>query len=201
MKLLYFFLLLALISCKQNQPKTATNPEPEIPKALEDKKADFSIVSKARYKTDLVDDLYSELLKNNTQLQQIETGIKEIAASKQDSLADFEIFLEKNSSYYADAKGYLSSLKDSVLKNKIEQVLAASNRTLETKTATHKILIEQINRKTIQLADLHTAMKVITTLAVMEKYQREHLPPVKPLQNINAGYTNLIIKTDSLINK
>ncbi len=201
MKLLYYFLFVLLISCNQHQPKTETNPQSEIPKALEGKTNDFSIVSKSRYKNDLIDELYDELLKNDTRLQEIETGVRSINNNKRDSLSDFKAFLEKNTGYYSDANNYLSSLKDSALKKKIEQIISASNQNLETKTTVHKIFIQQIENKTVQLADLHTALKVVTTLAVMEKYQREHLPSIKPIQNTLPGYNQLIIKTDSLIYK
>jgi glutathione peroxidase-family protein len=202
MKLLYSFLFVLLISCNQHPLKTTPNPSPEIPQALEDKKsADFSIVSKSRVQNNLIDELYEELLQNNTQLQEIESGIKDINAHKQDSLSDFETFLEKNTDYYRNASHYMASLRDSSLKKKIEQILVSSNKTLEIKTAVHKSLIQQIENKSLQFADLHTALKIVTTLAVMEKYQQEHLPSVKPIQKILTGYTNLVVKTDSLINQ
>jgi hypothetical protein len=202
MKLLYCFLFLAFISCNQHQQKAIPNPEPEIPKALEDKKGtDFTIVSKSRYRNDLVEELYDELLQKNTQLQGLETEIKKIATSKKDSLEGFETYVEKNTQYYQHANNYLQSLKDTVLRKKIEQILFTSNERLEKNIAGHKAIVQQIENKTTQLSDLHSVLKVVTTLAIMEQYQKQHLPTAKPLQKILMEYTTLVVITDSLINK
>jgi len=152
MKLLLSFFILLLISCSQNKP--APQQQNNVPKALEAKSADFSVVSK-RYDNDIVQSLYAELLKEDKDLSKFEDGIEKTNSDKPDSLEYFHSFVDKNSSYYSSADRYLSSIKDSVLKNRIKQILAESNNRFESGLAQHKNLIQQIETKANQPSDLH----------------------------------------------
>ncbi|MBK8089577.1 MAG: hypothetical protein IPK31_17540 [Chitinophagaceae bacterium] len=198
MKLLLSFFLLLLISCSQNKP--APQQQNNVPKALEEKSAAFSVVSK-RYDNDIVQSLYNELLKEDKDLQKFEDGIEKINSDKPDSLEYFHSFVDKNSSYYSSADRYLSSIKDSVLKNRIKQILAESNTRFESGLTQHKNLIQQIETKENQLADLHFAVKIIKTLPVIEKYQRENRPSLNPIQTINNEFGKLIAQADAMLKK
>lgn len=198
MKQLLSFFLLLLISCSQNKP--APQQQNNVPKALEEKSAAFSVVSK-RYDNDIVQSLYNELLKEDKDLQKFEDGIEKINSDKPDSLEYFHSFVDKNSSYYSSADRYLSSIKDSVLKNRIKQILAESNTRFESGLTQHKNLIQQIETKENQLADLHFAVKIIKTLPVIEKYQRENRPSLNPIQTINNEFGKLITQADALAKK
>ncbi len=198
MKLLLSFSILLLISCSQNKP--APQQRNNVPKALEAKSADFSVVSK-RYDNDIVQSLYDELLKEDKDLSKFEDGIEKTNSDKPDSLEYFHSFVDKNSSYYSSADRYLSSIKDSVLKNRIKQILAESNTRFESGLTQHKNLIQQIETKENQLADLHFAVKIIKTLPVMEKYQRENRPSLNPIQTINNEFGKLIVQADAMVKK
>lgn len=198
MKLLLSFSILLLISCSQNKP--APQQQNNVPKALEAKSADFSVVSK-RYDNDIVQSLYDELLKEDKDLSKFEDGIEKTNSDKPDSLEYFHSFVDKNSSYYSSADRYLSSIKDSVLKNRIKQILAESNTRFESGLTQHKNLIQQIETKENQLADLHFAVKIIKTLPVMEKYQRENRPSLNPIQTINNEFGKLIVQADAMVKK
>jgi hypothetical protein len=198
MKLLLPFFVLTVISCSEN--KTVPQQQNNVPKALEENKTDFSIVSK-RYDNDMVQNLYDELLKENKNLQKFETGLLKIKSDKIDSLDYFHSFLDKNNSYYSSADRYLSSIKDSVLKNRIKQILDESKNHFESGLAQHKNLIQQIEIKENQLADLHITVKLINTLPVMEKYQRENHPSLNPIQSINNEFNKLLTEADLLSKK
>lgn len=198
MKLLLPFLVFLLISCSQKNPET--QQQNNVPKALEEKKSDFSIVSK-RYHNDIVQSLYAELLKEDKDLSKFEDGIEKTYSDKTDSMEYFHSFVDKNTSYYSSAERYLSSIKDSVLKNRIKQILAESNTRFEAGVAQHKNLIHQIETKENQLADLHFAVKIIKTLPVMEKYQRENRPLLNPIQTINNEFGKLIAQADAMVKK
>lgn len=55
----------------------------------------------------------------------------------------------------------------------------------------HKSILNSIKTKNITLTDLHTALKIIRTLPVIDKYQKNNLPATQPLQ----GYLNEVDKT------
>lgn len=198
MKLLLSFFILFLISCSQKGPQT--QQQNNVPKALEEKRYDFSVVSK-RYDNDIVQSLYAELLKEDKDLSKFEDGIEKTNFNKPDSLEYFHSFVDKNTSYYSSADRYLSSIKDSVLKNRIKQILAESNTRFESGVAQHKNLVQQIETKENQLADLHFAVKIIKTLPVMEKYQRENRPSLNPIQTINIEFGKLIAQADAMLKK
>ena len=187
MKLLLPFIILLLISCSQKNPQT--QQQNNVPKALEENKVDFSVVSK-RYDNDIVQSLYAEFLKEDKDLSKFEDGIEKNNSDKPDSLEYFHSFVDKNTSYYSSADRYLSSIKDSVLKNRIKQILTESNNRFESGLAQHNNLIQQIEIKENQLSDLHFAVKIIKTLPVMERYQRENRPSLNPIQTINNEFGN-----------
>lgn len=198
MKLLLSFSILLLISCSQNKP--APQQQNNVPKALEEKRADFSVVTK-RYENNIVQSLYDELLKEDKDLQKFEDGIEKINTDKADSLEYFHSFLNKNTGYYSSADSYLSNIKDSVLKNRIKQILTESNTRFVSGVAQHKNLIQQIETNENQLSDLHFAVKIIKTLPVMEKYQRENRPSLNPIQTINKEFGKLIAQADAMLKK
>ncbi len=198
MKLLLSFCFLLLISCSQNKP--APQQQNNVPKALEEKSVDFSVVSK-RYDNDIVQSLYNELLKEDKDLSKFEDGIGKINSDKADSLEYFHSFQSKNTSYYNSADRYLANIKDSVLKYRIKQILAESNSRFEAAVVQHKNLIQEIETKENHLADLHFAVKIIKTLPVMEKYQRENRPSLNPIQTINNEFGKLIAQADVMVKK
>lgn len=198
MKLLLSFFILLLISCSQKNPQT--QQQNNVPKALVEKKADFSVVSK-RYDNNIVQSLYAELLKEDKDLSKFEDGIEKTNSAKPDSLEYFHSFLNKNTDYYSSADSYLSNIKDSVLKNRIKQILTESNTRFDASVAQHKNLLQQIETKENQLSDLHFAIKIIKTLPVMEKYQRENRPSLNPIQTINNEFGKLIAQADALAKK
>ncbi len=198
MKLLLPLFILLLTSCAQNKPEP--QQQNNVPKALQEKKVDFSVVTK-RYDNNIVQNLYDEMLKDDKELQKFENGIEKINSDKTDSLEYYHSYLDKNTSYYNSADNYLSSIKDSVMKNRIKQILAESNTRFESGITQHKNLVQQIESKERWLTDLHVAVKIIKTLPVMEKYQRENLPSLNSIQAINNEFGKLIAEAELLSKK
>lgn len=198
MKLLLSFFILILTSCTQK--KSQTLQQHNIPEALEEKKVDFSIVSK-RYENDLVQNIYDELLKGDKKLQQFESSVEKIRSDKPDSLEYVHSFTNKNTAYYNSAGRYLSSIKDSLLRNRIKEILTESNNRFKSGLAQHDNLIQQIEAKEDQLNGLQYAIKIISTLPVIEKYQQENRPLLNPLQAINHEFSKLIAEAESIAKK
>jgi hypothetical protein len=195
MKLLIPFLAVFLICCAQSKPKT-----PAVPAALDGKKSEISILSKSRA-DDLVNDLYNQLVQSDKNLQQLEKDISHIQNSKADSLEVFQNYLTKNNHYYKEAENYISRIKDSVLSKQIAQMIEGSKAAFENKISPHQNLITVIEKKEMKLADLHTGLKLVKTLATMEAYQKDQLPFIGPIQHISQGYSKIISKTEAVMKK
>jgi hypothetical protein len=141
MKLLLLVMTSFLLSCSQQQPEHTQ--QPPVPKALEENKSEYSLISKSRYSDDLVQELYSEMIEKNKELKDLETAISNIESHQADSLANFNKYDQKNKSYYQTAKSYFSGIKDSVLKRRVEQIFNKSSESYKNLTTPHQQLVMQ----------------------------------------------------------
>ena len=202
MKFIYFsFLIISIVfSCCNNKQAVPESKPEETPKALQsyNESSGGSYISKKRYDNDLVEELYNELLEKNAALSSLEKGIEKLKDDKKDSAVLFNTFDSKNNSYYSSANMHIGAIKDSVVKERIRQIIDNSLSKYKTKIAAHNNLVAAINTKDITLDDLHIVLKLSQTLRMMEQYQTSDLPSTKPLENTSKAYDKIIIKTDSL---
>lgn len=199
MKKLYPFavvILLVLGACKNPQPAPAQ--QQQTPEALQENNKDYSLVSKSRSYSNLVEELYSELAEKEPALNAQEENIIKVTESKNDPAAAFNSFNQKNNTFYDEAAAFTARITDSSVKTRIKQLLDNSSTGYKNKTAAHNSLIETINKKDIALADLHIVLKLVKTMAVMEKYQNDQLPSLKPLQTVSNNYDSVITTTKTL---
>ena len=190
------FILMLLAACKNPQQPPA--PQPPIPEALQESKSDYSLVSKGRGYNNLVEELYNELVEKNPALDSLEQRIDGVKESKQDSAKLYNVFNEKNTLFYSEAAAFTGSITDSSVKSRIKLLLDNSATGYKNKTAAHNSLLETIRKKDIALGDLHLVLKLVKTMAVMEKYQNENLPALKPLQSVSNKYDHVIAATETL---
>ena len=118
-----------------------------------------------------------------------------------DSLERFNSYDQQSNNYYRSAKNYLDQISDTVLRKQIEQTLTISSASYKNRISSHETLIKQADALAAKLHDLHIILKLSTTLAVMESYQKEQLPSKSPILLMNKTYNQLILRTDSLIKK
>lgn len=189
--------LSVIISCN-NRNETPVQQQQETPKALQENSKDYSLISKSRSYDNLVEELYNELAAKTPSLDSLEQSIDKVTESKKDSAEAFSFFNQKNTSFYNEAAAYTGRITDSSVKLRIKQLLDNSTANYKNKTTVHNNLLETIAKKDIALADMHIVLKLIKTMAVMEKYQNENLPSVKPLQAVAGQYDKVITQTGSL---
>jgi hypothetical protein len=199
MKLLLLALTLSILSCSQQ--KNENTEQPPVPKALEEQKSDYSLVSKVRYSNDLIQELYNEIIEKDKELKDLETAIINIRSRQADSLENFNNFDQKNNSYYQTAKSYLAGIKDSVLKKRIEQIVTKSSESYKNLTIPHQQLVLQTKALEEKLNEVHISLKLVTTLALMEKFQKEYLPSKQPIIMLNKTYGQVIHKVDTLLKR
>lgn len=194
--LLVTFVVLALLSC--NNSRTQDKPSKETPKALEDNSSSFELISK-RGPSDLVESLYKELISKNPSLKDLEKQIQELNSSKADSTIVFDNYNEKNLSYFNSAANHISAIKDSVLRQKMKTLIDDHSRVYNASIASHLGFLSTIEANDVSLSDLHTVLKLVKTLPLIEKYQKDNLPDTKPLEGYINQQKKAINLADSLI--
>lgn len=200
MKLLLTVFTFILFACNQRKP--AVQQQPPVPKALEEKSSsDYELISKSRSYNNLIEDLYTEILETNATLQELEKEFKTIDNKAIDSLKKFNQYNDKNNSYYNAAKQYTAAIIDSVLKKQMEELVKKSEETYRKRISSHEQFIKKKEELANHLKNLHTTLMLAVTLPVMEKYHKENLPSIKPLNAINSQYATLIQKMDTIIKK
>jgi hypothetical protein len=197
-KLLFVSMVLTIIlSCNNNRPR----PQQETPKALDEKSKSNSLVTKRGYDEDILESLYSELVDKTPELKKLEEDIDLIYDSKSDSLETFTSFDSKNDRYYNSAGSHAQGIKDSLLREKMKNLIQASLTNYNALTAPHNNLLTSIESKQTTLGDLHTALKIVRTLPVIAKYQKNSLPDSKRLEGYSQKISNTISEAETLLNK
>lgn len=194
MRLLLISLALLVISCKSDyDPK-----KQDTPKALTDNsESELSLSSYKSRDQDLVERLYKEIVEKDKELQQLESNIQNLYASKTDSLESFNEFDAKNKSYYQTATSMAEAINDSLFKIKIKAFVARSDSAYNQKISRHNKLLQLLDEKEKALNDLRISIKIIRTLPLIEKFQQNNLPQTKPIEHILNQYDKVLKQADA----
>ena len=199
MKIIYLLIIgMLVISCK-NPSIDPPKKEKEAPKALQKKEYDYSLSK--RGKDDIVTSLYNGLVDTTESLKKLENEINAIYEGKADSLEAFLDYKNQNNDYYSSADNHINQIKDSVLKIKMAQYLKNSIARYDALKSSHEGLLNDINLKDQSLSDLHTALRVLSTIPIMERYQKDYLPSQRPLRNLDNEINRVINKLDKEVKK
>ncbi len=188
-------LTLVLASCSQPTPEA-----PPMPKALEDNSHSYDLGSSRNY-NDLVESLYAELLKNNVDLKQLEENIKALRNNKADSTLLFDKFNEKNQLYYSAADRHISTMNDSLMRDKMKMMIATNLAKYNKAIGKHTELTKMIAANNLSIEDLHTMLKIVKTLPLIEKYQNDNLPNTKSMEGFIKQQEETIKQLDTLVKK
>ncbi|PZR26502.1 MAG: hypothetical protein DI535_13910 [Citrobacter freundii] len=195
--ILLAFACLCICSC-DNSDSQKEQPAQHVPEALQDNKSSYTGIRK-RSGDNLVDELYDELVEKDEKLKALQHGINLLESSKADSTESINNFIDENDSYYKQADLYATNIKDSALKQKIKALIGQSTAGYHSLIAANKELLAKIDAADITLDDLHTALKVVKTLPVMEEYNKNNLPSVKKLKGYLSEQQKVISLADSLM--
>jgi len=187
-----------LASCSSN--RTQDKPKQEIPKALDGKSSSYEIISK-RGSEDLVESLYNELVSKDIDLKILEDKIDELKKSKSDTTEIFDEFNGKNQSYFNSADKHISEIKDSILREKMTILVANQLTKYNSQIARHNELLKIIEAKQMTIADLHNILKIVRTLPLIGKYQKDNLPNTKSLEGYIKQQEQTIKLADTLSRK
>jgi hypothetical protein len=171
-----------------------------MPKALEDKSISYEIVSR-RGDDDLVESLYNELVSKDIELKKLEEKIDALNNSKSDSIESFNKFNRKIQTYFHAADRQVSAINDSLLRNKMKLLVAGNLTNYNSQVAKHQELIDIITAKETTISDLHTVLKIVKTLPLIEKYRKDNLPNTQPLKGFIKQQDQTINLADTLVNR
>ncbi len=168
-------LALSLLSCRENQSKQA----PVVENAVDNVESSVSgaIKKNTRYSSregNLVHEIYQELIKNDKNLQDLDTRIDNIQKDAETSISEYDDIIGKSETYYNDASALSNSVTDSVTKKQIEKEIKASAEKYDLKTQTIRDLIAKIKANRTTLHDQYLVFKIRKTLLEIEKYQSAH---------------------------
>jgi hypothetical protein len=194
---LAFLILQVLVSCGRKEENNST-PEKEIPGPLQEKK---SLSNYRNIRSDLAEELYSELVSKSPELKKFEDDLISLSA-KPNELADkFNIYNNKSEGYYYSVVNKANTINDSLLKKRILALISTRKDNYTTKTADLNSLLKQIENNNSTLADYHTVLKILLTFPIIETYQNENLPDKKEFKTLIKQQENFIRQTDNLTPK
>jgi len=191
--IIYSIMLCIAFSCNDAERQTDNK---EIPVALQDDKS-YSIVSK-RGSDDLLENLYTDAISKDSALKKLDESIHEIREGKSDSLKKFDIYDGKNQGYFTSVKNHVKEIQDSTLRKSLTKLINKNLEEYNNRISVHQKLIKSIDAKMVSLDDLEMALKISTTLPLIEKYQKEKLPNQKPILNLTQKINQTIKLADTL---
>ena len=192
---------ISIFSCTEKNRNSSQQGNNDIPVALqENQKSSLSEIKK-REPEDILEELYREFKKEDTSLQQLSDNIATLQKQKRDSTEVFQKFDSKNDDYYNSAKLHYNRIGDSLLHKRIKVLIETSLVEYDRRAAMNENLLKLLEKRKATLDDIEEAVKIITTLSVIERYQQGNFPPAASLEAIVQEYDNAINKANILIKK
>lgn len=169
----------------------------ETPEALQNNKVSSSF----RTSSNLVEQLYEEIARNNPHLQKFQENLDEYHVSKRNALSEVEQYFEKSTKYYASAKNLASSISDSSLQQRIKQLISISQKKNTANNHSLNAILQEIKSNNTSINEKHKALKIVLTLPLIEDYQNIHSPEGKSLKILIKQQDQIIQSINSLTPK
>ncbi len=165
-------LFFILFSCTENRSGNKPLIENAVDQTNSFSKGSFE---SSRYDDNMVDRIYSNLMKNDKELSALDDKILNIQEGKRKILEQYEPVFNTSDAYYRDAGNQSSNITDSLLKHGIENEITVSAEKYRVKVKTVKALILRLTGNMQKVNNLYTVFKIRKTLPEIEKYQQAHL--------------------------
>ena len=179
-----------VVSCR---PKEENN-NLQTPDALQNEYSSLK-----RMKGDLTEDLYQGLVDKDSLLRNLEEEIIAFRSGSLEVTKAFHNYLDKSVNYYGSVNDKVKGIKDSLLMKKMQVLIVAHKKAQEARTTEINALLKTIPANDTLLNDHHAVLKIVKTLAVMEKYQKEHLPNKSELKKLIRQQEKIIQQMNDLM--
>lgn len=192
-----------IISCS-NYKTERTTTENATPEVLVDK-TDFNISYSSlseRYHENIIEQLYNEALKNNKELEKLNSQINLVTSDSLESKTnDYLKYRNTNINYWNTLDRYTENIHDSIVKHSITELFKNMKKDYENKVSDHEAKMKSIENLKLKLEDQKTVMKLLITKPMILNYQNNELPKIQQLESIIKDYQLLLEKTKEVIQK
>lgn len=166
---LFLSLTLAFYSCKE----TNSDKNKIVEKAAENTESGFPIKRMSKSQ-DILNGIYSELLKNDKELQKLDEKINSIQNDGK-ILKNINSDIVSNSDdYYLLAKNSAKSIQDSILRKEILGLVENSSDKFNVNKNKLEELKKQVRLNNNRIFSFYQALKIRRTIPEIEKYQKAH---------------------------
>ncbi len=178
-----FIILTIMLGCGDDAGFNSATPNDETPKTLQDGRLSQTRLSlgKSR-KGSILNDLYFEIIENDEKLVELDSSIRTYLQVDDTLFAKFERYDFKSSHYYNEVMHKRGKMQDTLLSARLDSILASSMKRYGVLTQKTDTLMYQVNKLSDDISDRYHFLKVMITLPVMEKFQRDHLPSNKSIE-------------------
>lgn len=148
---------------------------------------------------DLTEKFYKEIKNQNITYTKLEQDILTLKPAIDKDSNRFIVYDNCASYGYKEIKKIASSISEESLRKKIMTLLNKSHKKYLTKTSELKSLFDQVSANNEKLNDNYKILKIVLTLPILEKYQKENLPDIREYNNLSNAQEQLIERTEKLI--
>jgi hypothetical protein len=171
-----------------------------VPKPLQDDNKDFSLLSKSRG-DNLVDEIYFDLVKKNSDLKKLEDQMAQFNAGCLDGLEEFKKYDSKSDEYYYAAFANLGRIQDSVLKQRLREILISSQKRYIEKVSKFTSIIKRMDDEQLSTGNYYQTLRIAASLSVMEEYQNHNFPDSRSADAVASQSSKVNAQTKKLAEK
>lgn len=172
LSLLAILSILLVFSCNENKSEN-NNSEVQNPEALQD---DIKLKSLTKRGVNLIDELYAELVEINPELKKLETELETFQETPSETQNIFFNYNGKSNQYYGNATGFANQISYSISKKRIIALIKKSNEKYDSQSKEINELVKEISNSQNSIQGNHNILKIVLTIPLIEKYQKENLP-------------------------
>jgi hypothetical protein len=180
---------LTLAGCNRSQPA-----DPTLPAALQEETSDEVSYFEKRAPSDLVNELFAELMEANGSLQEMVDAQADMLGRIQKAHSALFESDAKNEQYYESARYHAHNIKDSTVVVKMLARIDASEAQWHAKMADRDALAQRLLLGKARLQDELEVLKIRLTLPQIEDYQRKTKPELQAGNTMLAEQATLLQK-------
>ena len=131
---------------------------------------------------DVLERMYSEVVDRSSSLKQLEKELEQNEEQHAELRTRIETYHQISKLYYAAAEQKIKGIGDSSLSKRMRSLVVQSDHSYRQRTAELNRIQVLLQEKSITIQEYHLALKILTTLPEIEKYQKEKLPSVQEFE-------------------
>lgn len=154
--------------------------------------SDYKNFLPKRRDSDIISNLYKEALSKNTELNQLNEEIKNIASTKRENLSAYQKYAQINQDYWNKTQLYANRISDSTLRKSTLEIFETLESKYISSISEHNRTLKNINKRTAVLQDQLIVMQLLITEPMMKNYQLNEKPDIESMKTIITEYDRLI---------